>query len=364
MLLLGIQSCIEFYRPDTGISVEKYVVDGQITDQEGYQYVTVSTTSSFDNPKFVPLSFCQVKIRDNNGNEFNLSEYERGKYRAWITKEYLVPGNSYQVDITTTMGIEFVSDFDQMPVSAELDSLYFDKKDVIVANPLQPVQAIQFYVDFDRSNTTCYFFRWEIVETWEHHAVYPITWYNGGNSYYFPPNYSRYTCWTTEVQKNIYVLSLKNNLLDVYRRKPLHLVDNQSQKLTFGYSVLVNQYSLSEEAYMYWEKLSKNSEQGGLYYSQPIRAKGNITCVSDPEIDVLGFFSASSLSSKRIFVQNIPDFDVYEPQCTSPRLPNPKVSEPFKYMIEIDGVKYIIDDACVECDYMSGTTVKPTFWPN
>lgn len=358
-------SCIEQFHPGIEDTITpKYVVDGRITDQEGYQSVSVSMTSSFNNPNFVPLTLCKVKITDNNGKVFNLSESIGGVYRVWMGKQSLIHGNSYQVNILTPTGIEIVSDFDQMPECPDIDSIYYVRKDYPTTNPSINREGIQFYIDIDRKNTNSHFYRWEIEETWEHHASSPITWFSSGSGEELsnPPDYSRFVCWTTSMMNDVFTLSTEKIVQNTYKMKALHFVDNQTQRLTYGYSALVYQIALSEPAYLFWDKLRFNgNSEGGFTSSQPFSVKGNLRCSTNPELEILGFFSASSIKSKRIFVRNIPNFNVYRPQCIPPRLPLPK--EKYKYFDYINGVKYVVDNACVECDYAGGKTYKPSFWP-
>ncbi len=361
----AFSSCIDLFNPDIdNDSVSKYVVDGRITDQEGYQTVTVSLTSTFKDPKFVPVNFCKVKLIDKDGNIFNLNEQGKGVYNIWMGKEYLYPGNSFKVEVLTPNGIEIVSDFDQMPDCPDIDSVYFIRKDHPSTNPGVDIEGIQFYIDIERQNNNSKFYRWDIEETWEHHASLPITWYASttGDERAVPPDYSRFVCWTTSLLSEIYTLSFESNTPNVYKMKTLHYVNNQSQRLTYGYSVLISQIALSEPAFNYWDNLRKNfTQEGGFSNSQPFRVKGNLKSTTNPELEILGFFSASSIKTKRIFVRNVQNFHVYLPQCIPPRLPLPK--EKYKYFDYINGTRYIIDDGCVECDYLSGTTQKPTFWP-
>lgn len=361
-----LSSCIDFFRPNLGNQViAKYVVDGLVTDQEGYQTVSVSSSSTIDKPNYKPLSNCIVKIIDNHNNEFKLDEYKFGQYRVWIGKEYLKAGNSYMVSVLTSSGVEIVSDFDLMPECPEIDSIYYHRKDYPTTDPAKIIQGIQFYVDFDRKKTNSHYYRWEIDETWEHHAVYPRTIYldkNGRMQNSFPPDYSMFICYTTERIKKIFTLSTKNIVQDKITMSPLHVVDNLSQRLTFCYSILVNQYSLSESAFRYWDQLRINTtEQGGLYSTQPLRIKGNLRNKSNSDIVVLGFFAASgSTKPKRIIVRNVENFIVYEPNCIDPLA---MISYPYRYFINIDGKIYGLFDDCVECFYMSGSVNKPDFWP-
>jgi len=360
--LLFLTSCIDFFRPELGEISPKYVVDGYITDQEGFQTIYVSTTSTLEKTKYNPLPYCKVKIIDDQGNIFNTKEDVHGIYTVWMGKEYLVPGRSYKVDVTTASGIEMSSDFEKMPGKTNIDSIYYVRKDFPTSNPNITIQVIQFYVDLSKKDANSQYFKWDVIETWEHHSVYPITWYAEGTKYYFPPNYSLFTCWTTQMVKDIFTLSTEKITGSTYKMKSLQLVDNQTQKLTFGYSALFNQYSISKAAYEFWENARKVcDDQGGLYSSQPVKITGNIKCISDPSLEVLGFFGASTVTSKRIFVRNVENFKVFEPICNPPYLPLP--FNEFEYMIEIGGVKYVIDEPCVECNYYDGTTNKPSFWP-
>jgi hypothetical protein len=70
--------------------------------------------------------------------------------------------------------------------------------------------------------------------------------------------------------------------------------------------MLVNQYSISENEYLYWDKLRNIVEQvGSIYDITPASIPGNITCVEKPDETVLGYFSVSSVKSRRIFIQEL-----------------------------------------------------------
>lgn len=337
ILITTFSSCIEFFHPDLGSSAtDKFVVDGMITDHEGYQTVSVSVTSSLSKPNFTPLSFCKVKIIDNNGNVFDLKEYENGRYRVFIEEEYLKPGNSYQVKVLTNYGVEIVSDFEEMAECPRIDSIYYILKDIPTSNPYKVIQGIQFYVDIDGENTNSHFYRWALTETWEHHA--PI---EGNNS--------SSICWTTQELKNIYAVTTENLTQNRYKKYSLHFVDNQTQRLNFCYSLLIDQYAISEPAYRYWNKLRFNSNmQGGLYSTQPLHVRGNLKSTTNPDMEILGFFSAASKKTRRIFVQHVEGLKLLEPICIPDILP---------------GGIIVIGASCTECDYWDGTNIKPDYWP-
>lgn len=363
-------SCIEPFSPTLdNLTSSKFVVDGQISDLEGYQIVSISKTSSVNNPKKNPLSGCEVEIIDNLGNTFDLTEFNEGKYRVWIDKQYLKSGNSYQVKIITPDGIEIISEMDQMPECPPVDSVYYNRIDYPTDNPFKPRQAIQFYLDFDGGDASCRHYRWELTETWEYRATYPKSIYWNGSKIIniVPVDFSKQYCWSIEKIKNIFTLSTLNLRENKFNMFKFHLVDDQTERLTYGYSLLIEQFALSEQAYKFWNELRITSnEQGGLYNTQPMRIIGNLRSTTNPEIEILGFFNAVAIKSKRIFVEKVKDFDVFFPDC-APRkiyLGALDVGSNPLYLINVDGSLMLLPDRCVDCTTVGGSLLKPDYWPH
>jgi hypothetical protein len=231
---------------------------------------------------------------------------------------------------------------------------------------------LSFYVDLHAENTESRFFRWEAIETWERHAKYPKEWfYDGDVHHIFPPDYSSTVCWATETVKKIYTISTTNLAQNQYEMLPLNFVSNHSEKLVYGYSLLINQYALSEAAYTYWDQLRMNNEQGGLYEKQPFAISGNLHNLTNPDHVVLGFFSASSVKSRRLFISNLPDFSVdYVNGCSVSPLEHGGFLEinPGDYpaFLRGDSTGYrqaTLSNECVDCTTYGATNIKPDFWP-
>jgi hypothetical protein len=65
----------------------------------------------------------------------------------------------------------------------------------------------------------------------------------------------------------------------------------------------VKQYALNQEAFAYWQNIKKTTEQlGSIFDAQPSQFKGNIHSLTDSTEPVMGYVSASSIETKRIFV--------------------------------------------------------------
>jgi hypothetical protein len=372
--VLVVASCIKPYDPGIQSGDEKkLVISGLVSTLDGNQVVSVSLTSPINKPGKNPVPGCTVTIKDNAGRLFPMIDSSNGNYYTRIDPQYLVPGSSFQLQVITPDGNTIVSDFDSLTSGPAVDSVYYIRKDIPTTNPSQPIKGIQFYVNLNASSTDSHYYRWECSETWEHHADYPIEFYYSGMIHHVsPPDYSKNVCWSTLTVRNVFTLKTTGLSSNRYRLLPLHFVDNKTSRLVYGYSLLVNQFSLSHAAYEYWNQLRINStNEGGLYERQPLAANGNMHNLTHPDQEVLGFFGACSVSSKRIFVSNVPGLEMeYYSKCsTSPLNPYQLTSfnaleYPIYLMLDSLGFPSILmSKDCVDCRASSGTTTKPAFWP-
>jgi hypothetical protein len=373
VIFLVISGCIEPYIPNIkDATTDTFVVSGEVTSLPGFQKVTVSLASSIGKPKNIPLSSCILTIEDDLGNSFSMEEYESGKYRVWMDQQYLVPGIAYRLQVKTPSGEHIQSDFDRMPGYSVIDSVYYMRKETYQNNYKEPLKGLQFYVDFHSDDTENRYFRWVAEETWEYHAPYPRVYYfDGSIEKVWPPDYSLQVCWSTSPDGHIFTLSTLNLTSNSYTMFPVQYVDNTTNRLLVKYSVLLHQYSLSPAAFTFWEQLRINSDkQGGLYETQPLPVEGNLHNMSHPDEKVIGFFGASTVTGKRIFVDGINDMNIPDGAYCSPEWIgvggwlNAQPWEYPVYFIYIDYLTYTLQNTCVDCRAAGGTLVKPEFWPN
>lgn len=373
LVFLLFTGCIEPFVPRIESGAEDvFVVSGEVTDQPGYQYVDISRASSLKELLYVPVSGCLVNIEDDKGNTFNLEEIEAGKYRVWMNEENLGSGISYRVRVTTPSGDEILSDFDRMSACAAIDSVHYERKEMIAPNTGKNLNGLQFYVDFHGTDSDSRYYRWTADETWEYHAPLPMTYYYDGTTHkIWPPDYTYSKCWSTLPAKSIFTLTTSNLVSNSFKMLPLHYVDNTTNRLLIRYSVLITQHALSDAAYVFWEQLRINNEkQGNLYEKQPLSIKGNLHNTTHPGIMVLGFFGASSVSRKRIFVDGITDMDITDGSFCSPEelgMGGWKNIMPWEYpvyFVYINFQLYTLQKTCTDCRALGGTINKPDFWPN
>ncbi len=374
LMLAWFTSCIKSYEPGIATSdVHKLVVSAVVTDGDGNQSVSLSVASTINKPEDTPLAGCVVSISDSLGHQFPMTDGGNGTYHGYIDPVYLFAGNAFRIDILTPDGSAVQSDFDRLAPVTTVDSVYALPRDIPTTDPAKPVTGLQFYADLSGGNTDSRLLRMELIETWEYHADYPIEWYFDGKLHHLiPPDYSKDTCWISLLVRNIYILSTQNLSENKYNLFPLNFVDNITSRLLYGYSLRVNQYSLSPAAYNYWNLLKVNStDAGGLYERQPMATRGNLRNLTHPEQDVLGFFGASMVQSKRIFLKGSRSLasEYYSPCATIPLSPYGfKDLDPMTYPVYLVGDRNgwqptIMHANCVDCRASGGKTQKPDFWP-
>lgn len=374
IITLIFTSCIKEFDPVIKSTDEKkYVVTGSVSTADSAQTVNVSMTSPIEAPGYLPVSGCIVNILDDNGNTFNLVETGNGNYSVVIDQMYLTAGTSFKVTVNTPDGKLIESDYDMLTSSPAVDSVYYIREDQEGLIEGEFLKGIQFYLDLDGAETGTRYYRWEAEETWEYHADYYREWYYDGEVHHiWPPDSSLKICWRTRYIPRIFTLTTGNLVENKFKKLPLHFVDNLTTKLAYGYSLLIKQYALSEAAYTYWDQLRINSEeQGGLYETQPLAIRGNMHNVNNPDEDVLGFFGASSVTTKRIFVQNVPNLELDFYTFCNPNVLRKGLAEliPDDYPVYLMGDAFTyylvsLNKACVDCTALEGTPVKPDFWPN
>jgi len=246
LTLVMLFACIKPFNPAIESTVEnKYVVSGKITDTEGWQEVNISLSSPIEIPIYTPIAGCQVTIKDDIGNSFQLEEYNSGSYRIWLGEEYLIPGTAYMVRVQTPSGEIIESTYDTMQEGPHLDSVYYEIEDLPTSNPDEFLRGIQYYVDLHAESVECRNYKWEIDHTYETHAANAKEYYyDGGWHQIDPPDSSTYVCWTTSLVKNVYTLSTEDLSQNTHIKYPLHFVDVHQPNLAILYSILVKQLAI------------------------------------------------------------------------------------------------------------------------
>jgi len=369
---LLLNSCIEEYIPNlSNKDINKIVINGGINNNSETQTIYISNSSDVSKPSYNPVSNCDVKVYDIHDNIFQFYESTNGQYNCNINANFLTVGNAFRIEILMPNGDLIISDFDTLYNCPDIDTAYYALEEILTPDPDNIIQGIQFYIDYNGLNTSTKHIKWDIYETWEYHARYPRRWYIDFTWIHeiVPPDYSKNVCWSTEKVIDIFTLSTENLTENKYIKFPLHYVDNTTQKLAYGYSILIKQSALSIEAFNYYKNLKSNiADNGGLYDKQPFYIQGNLTNTTNTDQQVLGFFYASTVKTKRIFINPIEDLELnYDYYCNIRDLSKVGLRairySDYPADLWLDGVLYWIQENCYDCTCAGGTLNKPVFWP-
>ena len=361
MLVAG--SCISPFIPEINETQEMLVVEGIITDQPGVNVVKLSRSVPLNEESSSnPVKGCTVTIDDDAGNSFNLTETAAGTYVTDTSEFQGIIGRKYQLKIKVNSSSSPVRSYEsalmEMKPVPPIDSLYYEKVTLKQRADLTPVmQGCRIFLDTHDPSGICEYYRWDYKETWKFRVPYDIT---------------NDICWISNSSSEINIkttASLSENRVNKF---PVIFISNTSDRLNEKYSLLVNQYSLTEDEYDYWSKLQIISEEAGsLYDITPSSITGNIYCIDDPGEQVLGYFSVSAKTSKRIFIEDnfagLPN--LYLKCATDTVFNNDTIPGLNQYIWVIMTFDYAMPpykilttyETCADCT-VRGTKTKPVWW--
>jgi len=372
-LLFLAQACIDPYEPVINEIQEVLVIDGMISDRSGLYQVRVSVSTPYSDPVLNPVGGCVVSVSDDQGNVefYEESLQEAGVYEAWLDEPFLGVGKSYSLQVVASPDHIYVSDYDTLLSCPPVDSVYYIQEVSGGKDPDDVWQGIQFYNDVRGFDGGTRNYRWKATATWEYFTHYSPQYirYKGQN---IPVTVDTFhTCYMTELINTVYAAStqlLSEN--NIYKNK-LHYVSNQSSRLSKRYSLLVEQHSLTDQAYNYWQKLAAQSaNSASLYETQPTSSQGNIYRTNRPDEKVLGYFYATQVQEKRIFVDSKElDFDVSSYFCQLDTLVDNSefIYDRIYLLISLQplgpGPPWLYgEQKCFDCTVWGGDYVVPDFW--
>ncbi len=332
------------------LAVEGAIISGDST------FITLSRTTGVKDTTTLKAELkASVFIEDDQKNVFPLIEKGKGQYALGVTN--FNPDHKYRLNIKTSNGKSYQSDFVPMKVTPPIDTVYFEQKGD---------KDILFYADTHDVTNKARYYRWDFKETW----VYTSFWggvkdsiaylryvnVNGNVINQYPDRLFVGTCYGILNSNEILVNSSAKLTNDVIKHQQITRLTS-SQKIIKLYNLRVNQYTLTEDGYNYYTNLKKNTEQiGTIFDSQPSITTGNIHCLSNAQERVIGFVSASTVTTK-ILLLRYDDIPIKVPGVRTGDCPgDPCLSKFFYYAGPPEA------DECGINDAVNGTIdVEPAF---
>lgn len=342
IVLITQQSCVDSILFETNSEKQQLVLYGLFTQLNEEHVFRISRTSDFGKQQ-VPVSGALVIIADDLGNSADYEEIEPGEYVLAANKIQGIPGRSYHIEINFADGRSFFSTPQVMPATIEAEDIYFEiesKQILSSADILIDNTFINIFIDtpLQYSSGEAAPLRWKVEE------VYSFVDLSCG------PSDPAETCYFNDALRALDVLLFKNEggsqeYLRGFKVRSRLLVPFSE----FGarHYFIVHQYTMSIEAFEYWEKIKIVANQSGnLFDVQPAKVGGNIVEVDNENAQLLGYFEVSGQDVLRTFITL---FDV----------------KPFETILTCKDLTYARNHQpeCCNCKLRRGNQIeRPEYW--
>lgn len=375
ILIVFTSGCREkFYADIPSPGTGYLIVEGNINvgDQASTE-IRLSRSSSLDKMQVSYENNASVYIEDQQNNRIELAHTDSGRYNSPLLN---LPTNSqYRLHVVSSDNKEYFSAYTQAKISPAIDSVFWVAKD----------DGIEIQLSTHDATSNSLYYSWNFVETWEYNVpYYAVLKYDPALQDVVmrtSADPAIYECWRTSPSASIIIGSTAKLAQDLVFGKLITFVSAfNTNKLVKKYSIVVRQSVIPKEAYEYFDKMKRNTEQtGSIFDAQPSQLRGNISCKSDSSEIVVGFVTASSITEQRIFISrtDLPPLKIktfYE-DCAIETVPNNRDSIVEKFQtggflpvgktINSSGMERIeaAPNKCVDCRVLGGSNVKPAFWP-
>jgi len=246
--------------------------------------------------------------------------------------------------------------------------------------------GVRLYANTHDPQSLTKYYQWKFDETWEIRSTYLSSLIYLTDAYgriqglawrdpiFHSADTTIYKCWRTQASTSIVLGSSEKLTTDVIYL-PVQYIDPGSEKLSVLYSINLKQYALSQDAYLFMQKMKKNTEQvGTLFDAQPSQISGNFKCPTHPNEQVIGFVEVTDEQTKRVFIYNsqVPGWN-YSTGCYQILVVNnlDSMRQAGGYPtvpVELTpggGVKTFNAanfESCIDCT-TRGVNRRPSFWP-
>jgi hypothetical protein len=371
LLAIGVSTCRQAYAPPAVTTPNRFlVVDGFINiSPNSITTFNLNRTRNLGDSTVtgIPELNAVASIVSGSGASYPLTDtgntgiYSSAPLNLDITQRY-------SIAITTSDGQKYSSDPVPCKQTPPIDSLYWQ----------QPSDLTIYVNTHDPTGNTRYY-RYDYQETWEHDAELSTPWIVVNDTLQAADSTNQKAqCWNTAPSTNIILATSVALAQDVIVAFPVETIPLGDARVDIGYSILVRQYAMTEDAYNYWLLIQKTTQNvGTLFDIQPTQLIGNIHCLTNPSAPVIGFISVSSVQQQRINIYpsslsdnwahnspgvNCNTIEIGYNANDFPAFSYPDTSYVPYYFNGPDSL-VLAPNFCTNCLYFGGTTTKPSFWP-
>lgn len=357
--------CIDDFNNRVPVDFDNLVVEARLTNNNEFTQVYLSKSLDFNEDKRPDgISDAKVMVIENSENTYEMGQIgPEGVYKFITNPPELIDNNAYQLHITLSTGVEYISTPEVYHNPTEFGTLNVDivNQQVEIDEELTQIPFIQFIDNApglnESADTNYYYHDFEGVYAFQSpyqgtDACYP----NGTRSHLQAINLTCYQTGEKNLPTNISLLTAENS--EGY----MMLNIQPGYQFLIGYSLSIRRHRINKSFYEYISNLKTQAEYGGsIFDTPPFKVEGNIKLVSDPSQLALGFFSVEAVNfTDRIFIDRSDISGPVYDNLNSLKCYN-NITDP--YLSESQLVRP--PSSCCDCRLEIGATdTKPDYWPN
>jgi Domain of unknown function (DUF4249) len=305
-------SCVDLYDPCLKSTEQRLVVEAHLTTRSEFQYVFLTYDSGYNgdetNFKFL-VKRAKVAVVDDKGKVFEfideiaqsnqIKTAEGYNYRSLVKFKAEV-GRSYKLTIETLDGKKYESTTETVLAVPSISKTYTEFKETIA--PAKIAGNFNVFVDTKDPAETKNYYMWRTFNVQQ--INYCREWYiygSGGDVTQAFIDKCCEPCYEKNVCEECFELG--NDKLSNGKSIVKQFVSSVPYLDTKPYYLVINQFSLNENAYKYWNALKQQSKNsGGLFDATPQSLQGNIKNKTNESEEVLGYFTVSDVNDQITYV--------------------------------------------------------------
>ena len=305
MMAVILDGCVEPFDAKTEVFEDVIVIDALLTDEEKQHRVLLTRAFRFEENTPKAERNANVTVVDNEGTVYLFQETEPGVYLSQT--EFLVAqGKSYTLKVKTSDGKSYMSRAVPTPLKVPISDL----KTKRLVNDMGEI-GISILLDNAAISEEPTYFRFEYDETYKIIAPnydpfeFEIIDYVACDGDFYevgikPRTEEQRICFGSAKSSRLIQTStaaLEGNEVVNFN---IRFISRDNYIISHRYSILVRQYTQTQDAYSYYEQLGDFSSSDNVFSQiQPGFLAGNLRSETDGDEKVLGYFEVVSVSEKR-----------------------------------------------------------------
>jgi hypothetical protein len=316
-----LSACVDPISYKAPAAEQQLVVDGIITDEPGPYVIALSRTRALGTSSYAtaPVADAKISIQSDAGETDNLIAVsgQPGSYQTTFIQG--VVGRSYSITITLNNGFVYASDPEKLAPAGTINAIEYEFEPRIQPGGIA-AGIFKIYSTGKAGSDAENYFRWRMFGTYKirnfpeertmvvGEAVVPdpepCSGYinrNGGLVYVGPPC-TCCTCWVSEYG----IPTVTDTRLVVggsFNKVRVGTVTANRRTFYDKYYVEVQMMSLTQEAYNFWKLIESQREGTSSLFQPPLaKVKSNVHSLSRPDEVIQGYFGASAIRRRSIYL--------------------------------------------------------------